>query len=425
MKKFGSLLLIIGLCILLMSQWAMAKPPPLHLESQDGNYRLFFNLQYRPRFEFNDNLEFAKDTENSYISHRARLSLTAQYQDEAEVVIQVQDVRLWGEESLNVTPPDNTLFDYTSDGFDLHQGYLLIKHNNKCFLKLGRQEIALDGLRLIGNVNWSQQGRSFDAVRAAYKADNFGVDLMYAKLLEGDHKVNGAEIGSDRELAILHGHFKPVDGVYTSLIAVWDGLEDKNSRRWTIGPYVKIKKGGFHSIAEGYGQFGRMEDNDYRAYMASGRAGYTIDIDWKPTFDLWFDYLSGDDKPNDDKTETFDTLYATNHIFYGLMDYFLNIPLHTGGLGIMDMGAMIKIVPDKRLICKLDVHHFLTSQDTTNGHNDLGTEIDLTVKMPWIPHVTFITGISVFCQGNAMEDLKGTDSQKTETFGYVMADVSF
>jgi len=425
MKKIVSLILIAGLCILLMSQWATADPPPLRLESQDGNYRLFFNLQYRPRFEFNDNLDFAKDTENSYISHRARLSLTAQYQDEAEVVIQVQDVRLWGEESLNVTPPDNTVFDYTSDGFDLHQGYLLIKHNNKCFLKLGRQEIALDGLRLIGNVNWSQQGRTFDAVRATYKADDFGIDLMYAKLLEDDHKVNGTEIGSDRDLAILHGRFEPVDGVYTSLIAVWDGLEDKNSRRWTIGPYMKIKINGFHSVVESYGQFGRMGDNDYCAYMASGRVGYTIDALWKPTVDIWFDYLSGDDNPNDDKVEVFDSLYATNHIYYGLMDYFLNIPLHTGGLGIMDMGGMIKIVPDKRLICKLDVHHFLTSEDTTNGNNDLGTEVDLTVEMPYMQHLTVVTGISVFCQGNAMEDLKGTDAQKTETFGYIMADVSF
>ncbi len=425
MKKIWLFLWTIGMSILLVNPGVMAKQPPLSIESQDGNYRLFFNLQYRPRFEFNDNKDFDKSTENSFISHRARLSLTAQYQDEMEVVIQIQDIRLWGEETLNVTPPDNTLFDYNSDGFDLHQGYFLIKHNDKCFLRIGRQEIAIDGQRLIGTVNWLQQGRSFDAVRAYYKSDNYGFDIMYAKLLEGDIKVGGTEIGYDRDLFILHGNFKPLDGLYTSLLAVWDGLEDKNSRRWTIGPFVKFKRGGFHSIVEGYGQFGRIMDNDYSAYMASVRAGYTMNMSWKPTFDIWADYLSGDDNPNDDKEEYFDTLYATNHKFYGFMDYFLNIPLHTGGLGLTDLGVMMKIVPDKRLICRLDVHHFLTSKETTNGNNTLGTEFDLTLKMPCLRHLTILSGISIFLQGNAMEDLKGTDEQQTETFGFVMADVSF
>ncbi len=86
---------------------------------------------------------------------------------------------------------------------------------------------------------------------------------------------------------------------------------------------------------------------------------------------------------------------------------------------------MVKIVPGKQLIYQPAAHHFVTSQETANKNNSLGTKADLTVKMPCMGHVSSVSGISIFAQGDAMQDLKGTEAQKIETFGFILADESF
>jgi len=412
-RKLVLLFYVTSIFFLWTNMPAMAESPPLQLNSNDENYSLFFNFQYRPRYEYNDNKDFQKNTKQDFISHRARLTFTGTYQDFLEIVFQVQDVRIWGSET-------DTLGDFSANGFDFHQGYALLKHDDKCFLKLGRQEIVFDGQRLIGSVNWAQQARAFDAIKAYYKRTDYQVTGAYAKVLEDDSGVN-----NNADLFILHGSLKPFDTLYTSLIVIWDGSHTPDSSRWTIGPYFQFNSGGFHSVVEGYGQFGNVKNGmvqDYCAFLAAGRAGYTFDNSWKPTIDVWFDYLSGDDDPTDGKIKVFDTLFATNHKYYGNMDFFLNIPVHTGGLGLMDAGLMAKIKPHKYLIYRIDFHQFWTAKDTLMGNNNLGFEIDFIQKTPLPKGITVTCGFSTFFRGNAMADLRNNE-ESTEFFGFVMADL--
>ena len=85
-RKIVLLLLVTNMFILWMNTPATAGTPHLELTSEDGDYRLLFNLQYRPRFEYNDNKDFKKDTSQSFVSHRARFTLTGAYQDFLEIV---------------------------------------------------------------------------------------------------------------------------------------------------------------------------------------------------------------------------------------------------------------------------------------------------------------------------------------------------
>ncbi len=62
---------------------------------------------------------------------------------------------------------------------------------------------------------------------------------------------------------------------------------------------------------------------------------YKFDSPVKPTIGVGIDYLSGDDGTDDDYN-VFNTLYATNHKYYGFMDYFINLPNDTYGKGLMD-----------------------------------------------------------------------------------------
>ena len=69
---------------------------------------------------------------------RVRTQMVASLESDVDLMIQLQDVRLWGEEK-------NTLTDYSADKFDLHQGYVHLKKlgDGDHSLKIGRQMVAL------------------------------------------------------------------------------------------------------------------------------------------------------------------------------------------------------------------------------------------------------------------------------------------
>ena len=105
--------------------------------------------QIRPRYEFRD--PFANNYD-SFTSMRVRTQMVTSLDSDVDLMIQLQDVRLWGEEK-------NTLTDYSADKFDLHQGYVHLKKlgDGDHSLKIGRQIVALGGQRLIGAVEWTQK----------------------------------------------------------------------------------------------------------------------------------------------------------------------------------------------------------------------------------------------------------------------------
>lgn len=71
--------------------------------------------------------------------------------------------------------------------------------------------------------------------------------------------------------------------------------------------------------------------------MLGARLGF--DVGTGGSLTLWYDLLSGDADPNDGDTKVFDTMFATNHKFYGFADMFLNISVHTGGQGLQDLAV--------------------------------------------------------------------------------------
>ena len=126
--------------------------------------------QIRPRFEFR---EPAANGDDGFTSMRARINLSALLERNVRVFLQLQDVRLWGEET-------GTLSDFRADNFDLHQGYIEVGHSGDTGfdLRVGRQEIALGGERLVGPVGWTQQGQAFDGVRALYEWPKGSVNVL-------------------------------------------------------------------------------------------------------------------------------------------------------------------------------------------------------------------------------------------------------
>lgn len=104
--------------------------------------------QVRPRFEFRDPTQTGGEAQ-SYTIGRTRFAATAQLEGDIWGFVQLQDVRIWGEES-------STAGDFRADGLDLHQGFLQFGADDDArSLRVGRFEQNYGGQRLVGALNWA------------------------------------------------------------------------------------------------------------------------------------------------------------------------------------------------------------------------------------------------------------------------------
>jgi hypothetical protein len=359
--------------------------------------------QIRPRWEYRDpNLADLPDgKKDNFVSMRSRLHVTASFEDWVKIFVQVQDVRLWGEEG-------STLGDYKADNFDLHQGYVELGDvfETALWARVGRQEVNLGGQRLIGSVNWAQQARSFDGVRVGAAGKTGRLDLLGSVI--SDRSAPDREDNSG--LAALYGVLNLFEGNTLDAYAIYDGIDkeepDTDTNRGTLGARWVGKHSIFTYRAEGSYQLGKLAGTDISAFMFGARlaAGFG---GGKGTVTLWYDYLSGDDGGDEEKVKVFDTLFATNHKFYGYADLFLNIPAHTNGQGLQDLAlkGLWRPHQDWRLI--LDLHAFFLAQKRNLETSTLGQEIDIVADWKFHSNVSLLGGFSYVIVGDGLTTEKG------------------
>ncbi len=379
------------------------------------------------RFEASDRDFYSGTAYNNYNFLRTQLGIGIQADENISAFIQLQDSRVMGSEF-------STLFDGSADFFDLHQGYLKVE---KLFwepldLKLGRMEVNYGEQRLIGAVAWHFIGRTFDGVTFTVKGDKYALDLFnmmeIEKLNPGDYK-DQFVYGAHLDLKLKENH-------KTQFFAfVQRRQPSRELNRITLGAHLKGSFGGFSyesDLAYQFGDITTVENIDdttaiftgesVSAYMVTLKLGYTAkDVKTSPAIFGAVDYLSGDDDPSDTDYKVFNTLYATNHKFYGFMDYFIVIPKDTYGGGLVDTWGRLKAKPLKKTPMMLDVHYFQSEKavalvdDITS--KKFGTEIDFTIRHEYTDNLNFLLGASYFKPGEIFKEKKGGDNS---TWFYVM-----
>lgn len=120
----------------------------------------------------------------AFTSQRTRLNFGYKW-DRVLFGASVQDVRVWGQDASSIS---------TNDGarLMLHEGWAEITLANKTdttvkfkaldllTVKIGRQELSYDDVRLLGNLDWLQQARRHDMVLLKAVHHGWQVDLVYA-----------------------------------------------------------------------------------------------------------------------------------------------------------------------------------------------------------------------------------------------------
>ena len=147
-------------------------------------------------------------------------------------------------------------------------------------------------------------------------------------------------------------------------------------------------------------QLGKRRAQTVSAYMIAPSLGYIFQGGKKPS--IWVEYalLSGM-KSGDDKYKVFDTMFATNHKFYGFMDYFLNIPVDTDGRGLADFVVKGIIPLSKKWTLKAFYHNLAAGAG--GGGGTFGNEIDVTLDYHYNKNVLFYGGVSIMLPGELLK----------------------
>jgi len=358
---------------------------------------------------------------------RTRLGVRATLDPRTRAFVQISDSRAFGEEN-------NTLTDASADLLDVHQAYVEWMPGARWRLRAGRQEWSFVDERLIGPVGWANVTRAFDGLRATVTAGGWTVDGLAAVLDERDAvtatgldpRVNEGA-ASDRT---LYGVWAARAGLDLFVLADGAATEGPISRinRWTLGGYVRRALGPLRAKGTFAWQLGDQREalgNTQRidAWLVSLALSRNFAGRLKPGVRAQLDVLSGDATPTDGTYGAFNTLYATNHPFYGLMDFFLNIPAQTGALGLVDVLGHGELRPGAWAL-DADVHALRLTKPGPGGHA-IGTELDFTAARPLTPSLALQSGYSVFAPAGAARTVPVSLGTRVLHWAYLQATVRF
>ncbi|TXG35365.1 alginate export family protein [Seonamhaeicola maritimus] len=372
--------------------------------------------EFRPRTEYRHGFGsiLPESTEPGFgISTRARLN--AGYSTDAyKVYISFQDIMVWGE-NRQILPYDQ------NNSFAIFQAWAELNLGGNWSTKLGRQVLSYDDQRILGGLDWAQQGRNHDAALLKYKKDKFALDLAFAFNQDYSHptgfisannvyNTSGFFSYKTMQMAHLSQSWENFSG---SLLLMNNGFQNDAAglndvaNLQTIGAHLKFGKDALTIAANAYLQTGEAI---YGTSYKDVKGAYLLGLDFglkasdKVKLGAGLEIISGNDETDAANTGAFFPLYGTNHKFNGFMDYFY-VGNHANNVGLFDVhvSADFKLSDTSSLMAK--ILNFSAEQELASGEKSLGTEIDLVYKKAFKGYA-LVLGYSHLFAADGMYELK-------------------
>ena len=371
--------------------------------------------EFRPRTEYRNGFgSLIADNADAGFGISTRARLNAGYKTEAyKFYLSMQDVMVWGE-NRQILPYDQ------NNSFAIFQAWAEINFGSGWSTKLGRQVLSYDDQRILGGLDWAQQGRNHDAALIKYKKDKFILDVALAFNQDYSNPTGFVSAGTaynttgffsykTMQYAYLKQSWESFSG---SLLLMNNGFQefdtnsdaDGVSNLQTLGTHLNYKKGSFGVALNAFIQTGKRQGEvDVKGAHLLG-----LDLSYKasPKVSLGagIEIISGNDG-DARETGAFFPLYGTNHKFNGFMDYFY-VGNHANSIGLVDIhvSANFKLSETSSLMVK--ALNFSGEQDLPSGENALGTEIDIVFKKKFKGYA-LVAGYSQMFASDGMYELKG------------------
>jgi hypothetical protein len=426
--------------------------------------QLTFSGQIRTRTEYRNGqgLPTTDTIPAVFTSQRTRLNV-AYSGYRFKVYTALQDVRVWGQDGSMINR--NTLD--ANDGFMVHEAWAEIslvdtgKVVKNFTVKIGRQELVYDDVRLLGNLDWLQQARRHDAVVFKFEHKGYTAHLGGAfnqnAERKANHIYNGVPTGYPASTNGMSSLYKSMQFLYlakkvhfgnVSLLAFKDDFSkftfaaadvEKKTPIYQKGVWSRYTVGGnlFGTAARkinfalsAFYQGGKYrEGTELDEYLISASALYSLGRKWSagPGVDL----TSGNDGSDPSKKfQRFDPLYGTPHKFWGFMDYFY-VADGFGANGLVDYYLKARYKAKDNLVLMADVHQFVlpnavAAADGKKMDKSLGTEIDLVMNYSMTKVVNIELGYSKMFTTDTMTSPKVKpvkNPEDTNTWAYLMISI--
>ena len=302
------------------------------------------NLQIRPRFEYrNGYKELMKDDSypTSFVSQRSRMNFFYK-QEKFKANVSFQNIRVWGDVATT-SPADK-------NGVALFESWISYDFNSNWTAKFGRQVLSYDNQRIMGGIDWLQQGQSHDAFLITNKKKNYQLDFGAAFNNINEALYESPYVTNYKNMQFIWFNQK-FSKLSLSFLVLNNGYQYENlienefqvAYLQTFGTYGKWNTSKFYGDFGLYAQTGEAaitnDKENVGAFYAGFNLGYKLTQSFKA--ELGFEYFSGkDQKDTDSKIKSFTPLFGTNHGFNGFMDYFY-VGNHLNNVGLQD--AFIKL----------------------------------------------------------------------------------
>ena len=469
---------ILNLLVLARPDTAFAgpeKPPePAHKSETVSLLRFFdgsliIDLEERLRAEpRSNNLDFNNaindDNDDSWLINRFRLGVAVKPASWLKFYAQGQDTREWDSDRPNVP---GVRGNEGGDDFDLRQGYLELA-NFRAFplgITVGRQRLQYGEGRLMADSQWTNPGRTFDAVKLRWQTDKFWVDAFASRPVQIKEHVFDDSDSADH----LYGIYGSTDALRFQTTDLYFLYRDKEDNQPDLSPANKLDPRGtasgpaqrvgaigtrWRSVkqlpgwdynVEAVYEFGKVwtgdrttPEFDLHAFAAHVAGGYTFNrVAWTPRLGVGYNFASGDRNPTDGRTQSFQTLFPSNHAKFGDMDEFAWRNIH-------NLRTHVRFAPAKSVEVELtynanwlaDTHDYWyrgssALRTTTPLGRDVrtlgadrfaGHELDFVVRWKASAWFNLDAGYAHYFAGNYLRDTGASDDAD---FGYVMAQLLF
>jgi hypothetical protein len=360
-----------------------------------------FSLNTRLRFEYVDQEGVAAITEPSYApTIRTRFGFTSAPVYGFQGMLEGENVTVIGpEHNFNAAGSNgagNKPVVADPPTTEMNQAWLSYTCTNWISIKGGRQRIALDDHRFVGDVGWRQNMQTFDAIAAESKPLK-DLSMFYGYLWDvrrvfGDVPglpAANTDFASRSHLVNVSYAPSPYGRLvgYAYLLDLENGAGAANSCA-TYGGYVAGSAPIINRISLGYrAEFAWQTDYadsplEYECEYYNVELGATM----KP-----FSVGAGYEVLGTDDSQGFRTPLATLHAFNGWADVFLATPAK----GLRDLYGFAQVTLPAQIPIRAVYHKF----DADSGGGDFGQEIDVMASRKFGKYWTALVKYS-FYDGN-------------------------
>lgn len=292
----------------------------------------------------------------------------------------------------------------------LYEGWVKMRSKGGLFAQVGRVALSYDDERIIGLNDFAMAAMSHDVLRAGYEGHGHKVHGIFSynqnasNVYTNTYYTGGAQYYKTM-LTLWYHYDIPKFPLGVSLLAMNVGLQaglpddpdlpPKMVHQQMLGLYAQYKSSFVTAEGSYYHQLGSYVDNfmqvgKINAWMASGKVSLKP---FKPvSFDLGFDYLSGDDfvpvlygghvgLPHHAVFKGFTPLFGSRTKFYGLLDYFYQSARLNGfSPGLQNAYGGVNWVPFKNFTASAAYHYLAVGTKLEDLDMTLGHDIDLTLS---------------------------------------------